>query len=158
MMTETATFKPYQDCKTAYALKDGRVFVAKCSPAFYGHVTPGWILDDDGHGGAEITIRNDEIECELWQYGLLAYWKGQPVGLSAHARNPRTPRERKAAISITTAPGVYIKLTRNEFNRQVTFAWERLPDKQWRCKCGVGKVAQCAPYCYECKTHFAEVK
>jgi hypothetical protein len=155
-MTTTTQRKPYQDYRTAYALKDGRVFVAKCSPVFYGHITPGWILDEEGRDGAEVTVSNDGIDRELGRYGLVAYWKGQAVGLSAHARRPRTPRERKARVTVTTAPGVYVSLTRSEFNRQVRFAWERVPDRSYRCNCGAARVAQGAPICEACKSWMTE--
>ena len=68
-MTTATARKPYQNYLSAYRLKDGRLFLAKCSPVFYGHVTPGYMLDEQGWAGGETTIGNDEMDAELGQYG-----------------------------------------------------------------------------------------
>jgi hypothetical protein len=133
----TATRKPCQQYRPGFLLKDGRVFLARCWPIFYGTVTPGFAIDEDGKpefgefGACDYDISNDEMvdpKTSAGQWGQVAYYQGNPVGLSSNAR-PRTDRERKQKVRVTLyhiAPDAYVLLTRTEFNRKVKFRWEKV--------------------------------
>ena len=128
----TLTRKPCQQYRSGYRLKDGRIFLARCSPRFYGTVTPGFCIDANGesHSGV-VEIDNTEMvdpNTAEGQWGQVAYYEGNAVGLSTNAR-PKTQRERKQRVRITLlhiAPDAYITLSRIEFNRKVRFRWERI--------------------------------
>lgn len=114
--------KPYQQYRQGYAMKDGRVLLAKCNPKFYGTCTPGCIL---GEGLGDADISNYELvnpEQPIAQYGLVCYYKGQAVGVFNGMKNIKS--NKPVYLTVNAEPN--IRITYSEWNRKVKKVWEKV--------------------------------